>query len=430
MTDSARLEPLRRVAEAAADRFPEVGHLGPGGVLHVDVPHSAVTAVRLEVPGNEFLHVQTIGLLGEGGVDLSAGARVAVSSWYGQYEAAFSTDRLFDTEHPTGTVVHTERGNPAWLEITFPRPVPLRRIVIRNVPIRTARRLRDLRVLVTRRWRRPTVVFDGGRASADLERLTEPLRSDPDEAVRALVPVLTAVVRGDYKQARTDLDGVTDLGADTRREFVDILNTTLLPRRQLWWTTHGPTRAFRFWSPEEQVRYVRSAAEIAEALTGLTPNVSLGFGSVLAAVRDHALIPHDDDLDIIIGFEPEEARTLQDGLALVSEFLQARGFVVKGNFSAHRHVSRPRRKHVDVFVGLFEGDVVSWYPGPRGGLTRDVVFPTTTIALLGVDCPVPARPEAYLEGVYGPGWRVPDPGFAHSWDRAAYADISGSPGPA
>ena len=98
-----------------------------------------------------------------------------------------------------------------------------------------------------------------------------------------------------------------------------------------------------------------------------------------------------------------------------------------GTFAAHRHVRRPGRKRVDVFVGLFEGEAVSWYPGARGGLTRAIVFPPGSADLLGVTCAIPAQPEVYLERLYGEGWRVPDPYFSHAWNVAAYADIRGAP---
>ena len=49
--------------------------------------------------------------------------------------------------------------------------------------------------------------------------------------------------------------------------------------------------------------------------------------------------------------------------------------------------------------------------------------------LLGVPCRIPARPETYLERLYGPGWISPDPNFTHRWDRSAYADLAGRPGP-
>ena len=87
----------------------------------------------------------------------------------------------------------------------------------------------------------------------------------------------------------------------------------------------------------------------------------------------------------------------------------------------------PGRKRVDVFVGIFEDDSISWYPGTRGGLTRAIVFPPRSADLLGVPCWIPAQPEAYLERLYGEGWRVPDPYFRHVWDISAYADITGTP---
>jgi hypothetical protein len=167
-----------------------------------------------------------------------------------------------------------------------------------------------------------------------------------------------------------------------------------------------------------------------DALRSLTPNACFGFGSALAIVRDHALIPHDDDLDIIVGFEPDEASTIADGLQRVERHLSGLGYEVSGSFDAHRHVRLPGRKPVDVFVGLFEGDSISWYPAARGALTRAVVFPASSAPLLGVTCPIPAQPEVYLERMYGSGWRVPDPYFNHPWNVADYADIRGTPVPA
>lgn len=53
------------------------------------------------------------------------------------------------------------------------------------------------------------------------------------------------------------------------------------------------------------------------------------------------------------------------------------------------------------------------------------VFPPIPADLLGVPCWIPAKPETYLESLYGAGWRVPDPFFRHDWNSSAYADITG-----
>jgi hypothetical protein len=254
---------------------------------------------------------------------------------------------------------------------------------------------------------------------------------DPADAqVQSLVPVLVDTLRAQYPLARKALTAAK-LDPALGKAFRDVVNAELLPSRELLWTIHGPCRAFRYWTPAQQVAYVEFTNEVVAALREVTPHVSYGFGSVLSVVRDKALIPHDDDLDIIVAFEPHEAATLAEGLALVARILEERGFSVRGTFPAHRQVGRDGRgKHLDVFVGLFEGDegdTISWYPGARGALSRSMMYPTTTAPLLGIDCVIPAHPEDYLAAVYGEGWRTPDPNFAHRKDRKSYADISGAP---
>ena len=419
-----RLAPLRALVTEVSRRFPDLGLLSPSGVLTVPVTVGPVRRLRLEVP-KQFLHLQSLGLVTADGSDASVGAEVSVSSWYGTYGERFDPAALFAWDDPTGTVVHTEKDDVSWLEVRFPRPVELTEVRLRNVAKDTAVRAKNLKVLVRTRFR-THVLWDNALQHRELRAAVSAVDLGPaDPDVQALVPVITHVLSGAYPQARKALDSA-DLAPDVVKEFRSIVNAELLPSRQLLWTIHGPCRSFRFWSPEEQEAYVRFAAEVVEALRELTPHTCFGFGSVLSVVRDHALIPHDDDLDIIVGFEPHEAATLAEGHALVTAHLEARGFSVRGNWSAHRQVGRGGRgKHVDVFVGLFEGDAISWYPGTRGALDRATMYPPSSAPLLGVDCLIPARPEVYLERLYGAGWRTPDPNFAHRWDRSAYADLAG-----
>jgi hypothetical protein len=422
-TAAERLAPLGDLAGEMARRFPELGYLGPHGILSVPVDVGAVTSLRLELP-RQFLHLQSIGLVATDGSDAAAGAQVTVSSWYGTYEDRFDAARLFDWDHPSGTTVHTLKDELSWLEVSFPRPVRLEEVRLRNVGNATAARASRLKVSARTRWRRH-VLFDGATRHEELATLAGQHSGPPDPDVDALMPVLLDTFRGAYPEAKRRLADL-DLDPEVVKAFKAVVNETLLPSRDLLWTIHGPCRSFRFWSPEEKESYVRFSVEVVDALRAVTPHVSFGFGAVLSVVRDRALIPHDDDLDVIIGFEPEEARTLAEGLRIVEAALKQAGFSVRGNYSAHRQVARsPRGKHVDVFVGLFEGDAISWYPGTRGALDRKTMYPTITAPLLGVECPIPAQPEAYLATLYGEGWRSPDPHFAHRWDRSAYADLAG-----
>ena len=209
-------------------------------------------------------------------------------------------------------------------------------IRLRNIVGETSTRAARLRVLVRTRFR-SHVLFDGGRRHKELRAVAAGIDTGGDHDLEVLRDVLVDTASGAYAKGKEKLAS-PDLDADLVKAFRGLVNEQLLPSRQLMWTIHGPCRSFRFWSEDEQLTYVRFASEVVDVLRDLTPHVSLGFGSVLSVVRDRALIPHDDDLDLIIGFEPQEAATLADGLALVATFLTERGYAVRGNWSAHRQV--------------------------------------------------------------------------------------------
>ena len=429
LSPEERVAPLRGAIDDISRQFPQLRLLTPAGVLRVPVVTNPLTLLRLEVP-EDFLHLQSIRLVTADGSDASVGARVTASSWYGAYGEKFDQSRLFDWDHPTGTTVHTNKDGPSWLEVRFARPVRLVEVLLRNVNNSFAWRARQLRAVGRTRWRRH-VLFDfedlhrevGATVAAQAARDLD--AADPQ--VQALVPVLVDTLRAAYPVARKALNAA-NLDAGLVKAFRAVVNAELLPSRELLWTIHGPCRAFQFWTAPQQVAYVEFAVAVVEALRKVTPHVSFGFGAALSIVRDKALIPHDDDLDIIVAFEPEEAATLADGLALVTRSLEESGFSVRGRFPTHRQIGRNNRgKHVDVFVGMFEGEAVSWYPGARGGLSRTMMYPTTTAPLLGIECAIPAHAEDYLAALYGDDWRTPDPNFTHRKDRASYADISGAP---
>ncbi|SDO79743.1 hypothetical protein SAMN04489867_0611 [Pedococcus dokdonensis] len=419
------LADLEDIIRAGRALYPDLDFIAQNGLLDLRLGHTGVRRLRVEGPPEQFLHLQSIGVDTTKGAIGKRDAKVTTSSWHKNFGDAFNSVRLLDVEHPSGTSVHTGQDSPGWVELTFKKPVDLQRVRLRNVSATTARRIRGFRVLVEGPdgW---VVAYDHRARIEQLRQfLTAPAANGASPELAALLPILADTFGGFYEEARKALDALTDVPDPDRAQFRTIVTRTLLADRSMEWTVHGPQRCFRFWSDTEKVRYITSAVEISDALATLTPNVCFGFGAALSVVRDGALIPHDDDLDIIIAFDPHEARNLNEGLARVEQHLRPLGFTVTGNFSAHRHVRRPGAKHVDVFVGLFEGDVVSWYPGARGALTRDMMFPTSSAPLMGVTCPLPRNPLVYLEKLYGAGWRHPDPNFRHTWDRSAYADLAG-----
>lgn len=434
---------IRRLAD---DSFPDLAFLDPSGILNLTRRIKAVTVVRVELPATDFLNLSCVLVDTPDVSDLVADTTLAASSQRPGTEAVPDPARLFDPEN-RGVAVHTNKEHGPWLEIKFRRPVDVSRIFLRNRTGDASLRARGIQVLTRTSDGCWHTVYDGVRRQREFIGAAEKLhsRSLPERMAIAavmrltrgrvapstrsneadLMKVLTRVQLREYQSIVRAL-GQTRLSAEDCGEFRRVVNDEVLAARELEWTSHGARRSFRFWPQEEQSEYVRFAMDIVEDLRELNEYVCFGFGSVLSVVRDQALIPHDDDLDILIGFEQQQAQSLDSAIELVRECLRQKGYAVTGNHVAHQWVKHPdgRSKHkVDVFVGLFEGDTVSWYPGKRGVLTRDMMFPPRYESLLGHKCAVPREAEEYLQQTYGPSWSVPDPNFRHNWEKKAYADI-------
>jgi hypothetical protein len=420
-------DPLSGILSVGQEMFPDFEFLAPGGVLRIGLPLGRIDRLRIELPGGQYLHLQSVGVTSDDVDDVASLASVGVSSWYTDYESKFDMARLFAFDEPSGTVIHTQ-ADPAgaWLDISLAHPIEASEIALRNVSTSLSTRARGIRILTGGPDQDLTVVYDSAARQQELEATFDRLlavRTDLDAESRLLVPVLAKTIAADYAIARTTFDKTEELSTERRKAFRDLVSDELLVSRSLQWTIHGPQRCFRFWTPAQKKNYADYAARVVEDLRDLTTQVCFGFGSALAVVRDGDLIPHDDDLDVIIAFEPWEAASLPAANRLVEEHLRARGYTVSGNFTAHRHVAKPPAKKVDVFAGLFEGDVIAWYPGKRGSLTRSMMFPTSEGTLFGVPVRLPRNPLLYLEQVYGKTWRVPDSGFTHRWNNSAYRDL-------
>jgi hypothetical protein len=236
--------------------------------------------------------------------------------------------------------------------------------------------------------------------------------------------IVTLVVTGQRGEAKKRLKA-SRLPSDVLADIRGAVAKQILEPMHLDWNHHGIRRTFRYWTTREKVRYIRTANHLIDRIAKeLSPYVCLGFGSVLSLVRDQDLIPHDDDLDIILAFDRDECRTISEGFDRVVEFAAREGYKVREPFAkSHRQLIRSGAKKVDVFVSLKEGDRVSWFPQRRGSLAVSDVFPPIRASMLGVECLVPRNPLKYLESVYGPNWRKPDPNFSHNWRTREYDEI-------
>lgn len=427
---------VQAVSDIATTEFPDLGFLDPGGQLDIRARLPKVTCLRVEIPTTEFLHLTSVLIDAEGTGDVTTDAeRVTSSTWRG-YGKHLQHGYLFDP-HFRGTGIHTRREPRPWLEVRFPSTVTLERIRIRNRNNSTALRARGIRILVRLENGRWDTVHDAADREIQFTQATERIYGSVEDAVTDdesetagsvtlgadLARIVTQLHLREYNSSLARQLRALNLSAAGKAEFRESANHRVLFARELEWTSHGVRRSFRFWSQEEKKDYVSYAMTLVKDLRELTENVCLGFGSVLSIVRDNDLIPHDDDLDIIVGIEPAVAATIKDSLCIIENFLTRKGYTVSGTHTAHRLVSRPGVKKVDVFVGIFEGDEIAWYPGHRGALRRDIVFPSRNVGFMGVTCSLPADPKLYLEQIYGPSWVVPDPNFKHSGNRQEYADV-------
>ncbi|MGO1974118.1 MAG: hypothetical protein ACTH2Q_14270 [Propionibacteriaceae bacterium] len=446
MDDQVTTEPRQDVQSLVTDflagpvvaEYEDLTFLRPDGVLELDHRRKAITAVKLQLPAKQYLHLRSV-IIDADGLDdpIAQTTRTASSTWKG-YGKALGQGWLFDPDSKRAKGFHTGADARPWVRIDFDAPVDLRRITVQNAS--PWARARGLQVLVGTADGAWETLYDGAARLASFRTALEkdhrrklgntrirlpgrkPVAMHP--AAGDLLDVLAAVYTWDHAGAESLLKTVPDLADGEKAAFRDAISNQVLKEREVEWIAHGIRRSFRFWSEEERRRYIEYTAQVVEDLREVNENVCFGFGAALAVVRDKDLIPHDDDLDVIIGFDPDQAGSLAEGLDLVTDCLTAKGYTVAGTHMAHRWVTKPGQHKIDVFAGLFEGERIAWYPGKRGALTREMMFPTSAREMLGVSCALPRDPEEYLAQVYGPGWVSPDPHHAHTWGRKPYADIA------
>ncbi|HEY9293422.1 MAG TPA: hypothetical protein VIP98_19265 [Microlunatus sp.] len=432
--------------------FDDLEFLNIGGVLEVPKTVPSVTTIRIEVPGVTSLELASVLIEADGLADPVAQSTVRASKAASpEFAKVLRSKRLLDPERAQGPDselgICTQQQDRPSVSIVFDQPVDLHKITIRNRHDHDAIRARGIQVQVRTVDGWWTTIYDGLSRERELvrdvqqhfsgrllsrrlretarRRFGRPAAPEPVPQLGDLVRVLTSIqLRDEAKVIFRDLDRI-GLSAEQVSEFRYLVSEKIVSRRQQEWNIHGIKRSFRFWSEREKDEYLGFAVDVIDCLRELNENVCFGFGSVLSVVRDHELIPHDDDLDVIIAFEPEQAATLAEGRALIKHCLEAKGFVVTGNFTSYHWVFRPdgRGQKLDAFAGIWEGDKIAWYPGKRGMLTRDMLFPVEHRPLLGRDCAIPRQPETYLEQIYGPDWQTPNPHFRHTWRRAEYADL-------
>lgn len=143
----------------------------------------------------------------------------------------------------------------------------------------------------------------------------------------------------------------------------------------------------------------------------------LAFGSLLGAVREGKVIPHDNDLDVAYLSAHESPVDVAREMFRVSRALQSRGMRVltkTGSFvTVIAAIPGGGQMAIDVYACFYIGDVLYESSSVGAPVPREALLPLGTVDFEGRQFPAPRDPRVLLAASYGPGWETPDPGFRY-----------------
>ncbi|OHD26357.1 MAG: hypothetical protein A2Y38_00230 [Spirochaetes bacterium GWB1_59_5] len=147
----------------------------------------------------------------------------------------------------------------------------------------------------------------------------------------------------------------------------------------------------------------------------------LAYGTLLGFHRAGDFIPGDDDFDTGFMAEATDPETVKLEVTEMVEALTVEGFSVSFNrrgrlFRLHARGAGIAGCHIDVHSFWAQNDRIWAHNDFCACGTREQFVPATERDFKGFTAFVPADPEAYLSAHYGPGWRVPDPGFINTYE--------------
>lgn len=182
----------------------------------------------------------------------------------------------------------------------------------------------------------------------------------------------------------------------------------------------------------------RAAATVLSLLCENGFDAFIVGGTLLGAVRDGEILPHDDDADVAYLSAHSDPADLILENHRVHRLLLENGFPVVRHSWAHLQVLSDQEGaeyYVDIFTAFYKSGHFHEPIHVRTPGLKDSIVPVTTQRLHGVELMAPRDPESWLVACYGPSWRIPEPGFVfdtpwstqrrfHAWFGSYYLGIN------
>jgi hypothetical protein len=142
------------------------------------------------------------------------------------------------------------------------------------------------------------------------------------------------------------------------------------------------------------------------------------YGTLLGSYRGGDFIPGDDDFDGgYISHKTSAAEVKEETMNLVVD-LVLNGFTCsfnrKGRLFRLRLAEDTPDVHLDLRPVWYEDGAIWAHKQARLELTVEDFLPVKSVKLRNSTVYHPNNAEAFLKAYYGPGWRVPDPGYSNS----------------